>query len=634
MLRLDTLTEILLYSAALIGYLPLAPWLQRFPAITVPAALIFAAIGGRRGLVLRERPALFVSVACFIYYFLQFNRHNVAEPAANMLAILLAIRLAGERSPRNFLQSITLALFCLAASTLFDLSPRFIIYLLILLLILTVSLVLLTFQSTVPDFRPANAELRSILTVALLQPLTALPLIVVLFFILPRTQFPLWHGISMAGNDRAGISDTVQPGDKSTVSSGTATMFRAEMPQLPPEELYWRVTVLNATRGSSWVRRSPPAETRIALVAGSEVRQTIFLEPGKLTFLPMLNIPESVSGARGGTTVDRLTPAAALYGGRRSYSVISRSNGAYLATREVDRQFYTILPDNVPPQLLTLAREVAARETGSEQRLQLLQEEFVNLRLSYAASGLPTGADALEKFLFVDKKGHCELFATAFATALRGAGVPARLVGGYYGGIYNDLAGYYAVAEERAHLWVEAWLEGRGWVTIDPSRFAANFEEARRPKTSSLELRLQLFADTLGYYWNRAVITYDLESQFAAVSKAGAGLRSFRSGDMPWRRLFVTVGILLLLAAAIRLATGKRATPEERLLRAFRRALRARYGVTPAASAGLHEAVKGIVNCAVQEFVDIYTGAIYRDRQLSEAERSRLRELLRAIGRQ
>jgi hypothetical protein len=631
MLRLDNLTEILLYSAALLGYLPLAPWLQRFPALAVPAAIIFAAVAGRRGLVLRERPALLVSAGCFLYYAVQFNHHNVVVPAANLLAILLAIRLAGDKSSRNVLQTIVLALFCLAASTLFDLSPRFIIYLLLLLLILTVSLVLLTFRSAAPDFKPAPGELRAILAVALAQPLTALPLIVFLFFILPRTQFPLWQGLSLAGSDRTGISDTVQPGDKSAITGSTATMFRAEMPQLPPEDLYWRVTVLNALDGDRWVRRQPPAEGQSRLAAGSELHQTIFLEPGRITLLPALNIPASISRFRGGPTIDRLFAANALGGGRRSYSVVSRGQGAVIATARIDQQFYTILPVHVPPRLLALSRAVAAREKSGAQRLRLLQDAFINLKLSYAASGLPTGADALDTFLFVGKKGHCELFATAFATALRGAGVPARLVGGYYGGVYNDLAGYYAVAEERAHLWVEAWLEGKGWVTVDPSRYAANFDEARRPRASALALRLQLLADTLSYYWNRAVITYDLESQFSAVSRAGEGLRSLKSGALPLRRLAIGGGLLLLLAAAIYLATRRKATPEERLLQAFRRALQKKFGLVIAPSSGLHEAVRGLDSEAIQEFVTIYTGAIYRDRSLTEAEIMQLKSLLEEI---
>ena len=631
MLRLNGLTEILLYSAALLGYLPLAPYLQRLPACTVPAAILFAFIAGRKGLILKERPALLVAAGCFLYYALQFSRHNVAVPAANMLAILLAIRLAGEKSPRNFLQTITLALFCLAASTLFDLSPQFVIYLLLLLLIFTVSLVLLTFQSTAADFRPAPRELRTILSVALLQPLTALPLIILLFFILPRTQLPLWQGISMVGGDRPGISDTIQPGDKSAISSNSATIFRAEMPQLPPEDLYWRVIVLNAIQGSSWVRKTPPVERQNAPYSGKDLQQTIFLEPGRLTYLPALNIPLNIAGIRGGPTADRLFPAAALAGRRRSYSVLSQSSGAPLPAGRVDQVFYTVLPENVPPRLLALSGSIAAREKSNEKRLRLLQDAFVNLKLSYAASDLPTGADALEKFLFESKKGHCELFATAFATALRGTGVPARLVGGYYGGEYNELAGYYAVAEERAHLWVEAWLEGKGWVTVDPSSFAANFAEARRTKSSPLLLRLRLFADTLSYYWNRAVIIYDLESQLSAVSRAGAGLRSFSFRGLPWRRFAIGSGCLLLLAAGFHLATRRRATAEERLLQTFRKALHRGYGLDIPASSGLHEAVREIDSEAVQEFVAVYTGAVYRDRSLTEEEQAQLRALLGKI---
>ena len=62
-------------------------------------------------------------------------------------------------------------------------------------------------------------------------------------------------------------------------------------------------------------------------------------------------------------------------------------------------------------------------------------------------TGLPTGEDALEKFLFESKQGNCEFFASSFALILRGAGVPARLVGGYLGGEYNELGGYFLVSE-------------------------------------------------------------------------------------------------------------------------------------------------------------------------------------------
>jgi hypothetical protein len=633
MLRINVILELLLYSAALLGYLPLAPHLQRLPAIAVPAALLFAVIASRRRFALRDKPALFVSIGFFAYYLLQFNRHNVVAPAANMLAIFLAIRLAGEKSPRHFLQTVTLALFCLAASTLFELGPGFIVYLTLLVLIITISLVLLAFQSCAPEFDPGFSELRSLLRIALLQPLLAFPLAVLLFFILPRTQFPLWQGLTNVGSDNPGISDTVQPGDKGSISSGGGVVFRAEMPQQPPGTLYWRVIVLNSLKENSWVRRQPPANELPTVKGGTSVSQTIFLDPGKLPFLPALDLPSNIKGFRGQPTSDQLFVSYGLFNRRRNYEAGSQAGGYLDTAGRINKGFYTTLPDNIPPRLRNLALGAASPGGSSQQRLDRLEKAFLGLNLSYASSDLPTGPAALDTFLFTAKKGHCELFATSFALALRLAGVPSRLVGGYYGGDYNELAGYYVITAERAHIWVEVWLEGSGWVTVDPSRFAANFAETAARKSSSSRLKLTLFLDTLTYYWNRMVITYDLESQFNAISSSARWLRNFNFSLPPLR--LVALGAALLAAASGLgfILFRKRRSTEELLLRRFTKTVKARFGIVLSPAAGLHESLHGVDDAAVREFIAIYTGAVYRDRQLNAEEAARLRSLLTKIGR-
>ncbi|HXC92460.1 MAG TPA: transglutaminaseTgpA domain-containing protein, partial [Geobacteraceae bacterium] len=543
--RIKTILQILLYFAAFLGYLPLAPWLHPFPRVAVPAAIILAAIADRRGAALKDRAALLVSIACFLFYFFQFSRHNVVEPAANMLAIFLAIRIAGEKSSRNFLQTLTLSMFCLAASTLFDLSPRFVVYLVLLLLAFTTSMVLLTFESRAPGFAPSRKELRSILTVALLQPLVTAPLAVFLFFLLPRTQLPIWHGLTRAGSDRSGISETVKAGEKSSISSGSGVVFRAEMPKQPSGTLYWRVIVLNTIKNSEWIRKIPPPEKSLSR-EGKELSLNIFLEPGRLPYLPTLNIPDRIPGYRGSPQDDRIFPASALTGGRRSYQVLSQSGARLFTVGKMNRDFYSIPPEKAPPRLSRLVSGAVAGLRQDRKKLDALETAFANIGLSYASSNLPTGPDAIDKFLFEGKKGHCELFAVSFATALRLAGLPARLVGGYYGGDYNEMAGYYIVTEERAHVWVEVWIEGDGWMTIDPSRFAVNFEEGVSRKRSGYELRVRLFLDSLAYYWNRMVITYDFESQFSAASKAGAELKGLREVKIPKRKIMLAVAVLLV----------------------------------------------------------------------------------------
>lgn len=630
MLRIKTILNILLYLAAAIGYLPLAPYLGLFPRTVLPAALVFAAIADRKEMVLKERPALLLSLAGFIFYAVQFNRHNVVQPAAEMLVIFLSVRLMGEKSPRNFMQALTLAMFCLAASTLFDLSPGFVIYLIVLLLLFTISMVLLTFASRGEGFEPDKRELRSIFTVALLQPLVAAPLILFLFFILPRTQLPVWHGLSRAGADRSGISESVTAGDKASINPGGAVVFRAETRRLLPDQLYWRAIVLNSIREDKWVRQLPPPEKSVSK-GKNDLYVNIFLEPGRVPFLPTLNIPERIQGYRSKPGDDRVFPAQGLTGGRKSYQVLSRTDAKLSTVGRINREFYLAIPANNPQRLKSLvSRAVAGIQTNPE-KLVAIERLFASMNLSYASSGLPTGPDAMEKFLFESKKGHCELFAVSFATALRLAGIPSRLVGGYYGGDYNDLAGYYVVTEERAHIWTEAWLEGQGWITVEPSRFAFNFEESVVKRSSPLSLKISLFFDSLSYYWNKAVITYDFESQLSAAVRVSQGFQGIKEIRFNGRKAAPFLALPLLLAALFLLLTTKRKTAEERLLARFKRVTGGRYGIEFPPSTGLHEAVARIDNPDVKSFVSSYTEAIYRDRRLTKEEIEHLSEIVTRI---
>ena len=94
-----------------------------------------------------------------------------------------------------------------------------------------------------------------------------------------------------------------------------------------------------------------------------------------------------------------------------------------------------------------------------------------------AASGLEytlepgvTSIDSVDTTLFDTQKGFCGHFASAYATMMRAAGVPARIVTGYLGGEWNPVGGYFIVRQSEAHAWTEVWLDGQGWTRIDPDR--------------------------------------------------------------------------------------------------------------------------------------------------------------------
>ncbi len=124
------------------------------------------------------------------------------------------------------------------------------------------------------------------------------------------------------------------------------------------------------------------------------------------------------------------------------------------------------VPQRLLPELATLAAEWTRGARTPREKLDAIEHR---LRTDYRYSRTfrrATSADPLLDFLFFEKRGHCEYYATAFALLARAAGVPTRVVMGYRVGEKSPF-GYYLVRDRNAHSWIEAWLPGEGWTTRD-----------------------------------------------------------------------------------------------------------------------------------------------------------------------
>jgi hypothetical protein len=77
--------------------------------------------------------------------------------------------------------------------------------------------------------------------------------------------------------------------------------------------------------------------------------------------------------------------------------------------------------------------------------------------------------DAVEYFLFEQKRGYCEQFSSSLAVMARSLGIPARIATGYVPGEYNPFTGLHEVRASDAHAWVEVYFPGYGWSTFDPT---------------------------------------------------------------------------------------------------------------------------------------------------------------------
>ncbi len=634
MVAIRSLTAILTYVIGLCGMIPLFPWLTTFPRVILLVGLLSGLWQDRKGSwQLKPWMQNVVIVPVFFFYALQFSHANPAQPVISVLAIMLAVRLSGEKSVRHSLQIYTLSMFCLASSSLFDLSPVFLIYLGLLLFMVAFALVLLTFQNQDHAMMVSTSDLKKILLSALLMPVFAVPLILFFFPIMPRTQLPLWYFLSPPSLRTTGYSDTVEPGSQSSITETRSLAFRAEMPRQAQKQLYWRGTVFNRTDGNKWTRISQ-IPTEQPEFTGQTVRQVIYPEPSAGRTLIALDRPAALVMQRVIRSPDGVFELSRLLGGRLSYSADSQSNGLIAQRNAINRRFYTQLPDLLPARIKALVLEIARAGRDDSARVEFLENYFRNGGYRYSTVDLATGDRALEQFLFEKKQGHCEFFASSFALLLRAADVPCRLVGGYLGGEYNDLGGYYLITDAKAHVWVEAYIDGSGWVRIDPSSFAANAGEVWAASSSqNLLLRISLVLDSINYVWNRSVISYDFEQQVNIVRHVGSRLQGINPSKILRASLpyFAGIVLLALLLFAIRRASYFH-NREQRVLSRFLRIIEREFSIsTGDGGVGLFEIALLADNIHVSNFVKIYAGAVYHDRGLTDDEYLRLKQILRSL---
>ncbi|MFG0292159.1 MAG: DUF3488 and DUF4129 domain-containing transglutaminase family protein [Phycisphaerales bacterium JB050] len=149
------------------------------------------------------------------------------------------------------------------------------------------------------------------------------------------------------------------------------------------------------------------------------------------------------------------------------------------------------------------------------------------------------GEDAIEAFLFRNRAGHCEYFASALAALCRSVWIDARVITGFVATEFDPATQTYTVRQSHAHAWVEALVDRRldpdpepdsgnkvqdmfrtgvegpvyieTWKTYDPSP-RQSLEAIHTPPTGLLSRFGQWF-DQLQFAWSSKVIGFDRDRQ-------------------------------------------------------------------------------------------------------------------------
>jgi len=114
--------------------------------------------------------------------------------------------------------------------------------------------------------------------------------------------------------------------------------------------------------------------------------------------------------------------------------------------------------------------------------------------------------DPMDDFMFNQRQGHCERYASALAILLRMQDIPARVTRGFVPKQYNPVGKYYNIFSKDAHAWVEAWFPDEGWVKLDPTPPEYGFPS----KSRNYALSFYEYARDI---WEVQIVNFNVDSQ-------------------------------------------------------------------------------------------------------------------------
>jgi transglutaminase-like putative cysteine protease len=138
---------------------------------------------------------------------------------------------------------------------------------------------------------------------------------------------------------------------------------------------------------------------------------------------------------------------------------------------------YLQVPPGIPERIVHLSETITSEKDNDYDKIKSI-EEYLSRNYAYTLKPRPTPKDRdfVDYFLFDLKEGYCTYFATSMVILSRLAGVPARYVEGYILPPEPEAQNIYRITNQNAHAWVEAYFEGFGWVSFEPTApFAYSF---------------------------------------------------------------------------------------------------------------------------------------------------------------
>ena len=538
---------------ALLPHLATLPvWVLILSAAAGAARLALAAAG-------RDAPPqalrLCIAILSIGLLFLQFHTFNGISAGTALLTLMAGLKLLETRTYRDIYVVILIGYFLSLAALLPGDSFWLLGYLVGVCWLTTATLLRLTISQPGPDWRGSLHYAARIL-------LQAIPLTLVLWLFFPRFAGPLWQMPDDGRGSESGLSDTMSPGEITELALSDEVAFRVRYSGTapPPQDRYFRGPVLHDFDGRTWRRNEAPADLATRLrPAGPGYRYSVSLEPHGHRWLYALDWPVRWDLPRTVLTDDGMLILPYPVSQTIDVSVTSNTGvqpGGSLS--QTLRLRDTSVPADRNPRTRAFAERLRTLHPGDLDYATAVLAMFHDQPFFYTLTPPMLANDSVDDFLFETRRGFCGHYASAFALLMRVAGIPARVVTGYQGGSLNRFGDYWIVRQRDAHAWDEVWIEGRGWLRMDPTAWIApervehsvadrqGADEgliARRGAAASWLGDMRLRLDALRELWRRRILQFNQSSQQSLLQ-----ILHIPEPDAEKLVLVLSIGLTLALA--------------------------------------------------------------------------------------
>lgn len=651
--------------------------------LLLAGVLVWANLRNRRGVVPSEREEFLWNLAAVGYLLvyaadLLLITHSLLGASVRLLIFLSVQRLLAARSHRDRMHLLLISFLAMVVATAATTEFLFAIPLVLYLVVAVRALACRQLDAACVPLReipgPTWRTLAGWTTSIVL-------LGVLFFFLIPHVGTGYFRSAGHRTQRLSGFSNRIELGSISSIKKNHQLALRVRLQSAPPKgvNLRWRGLAFDDYDGRNWTRtsnsgttythgkdgfrlRPPSGEGTLSYEVTQEPMGTEALfaaaDPVMLRTRDFRYLTRFTEG-----TIRLRMPLRK----KLRYQVTSELRSSeFLGQRlrhagqdypDSIKALYLDVPD-LDPRIATLTRDLAGDARDPYDVVRNLQRGL-SQGYTYTLDVNDRGvAHPLERFLLDRAPGHCEYFATSLAMMTRLQGIPSRVVAGFLQGEYSELQRTYLVRQSDAHIWVEVYFPGHGWVGFDPTPPAPQVQ-------SSVLAQAQRFLERAEIAWDTWIIGLDLNDQMSflgtlrdlassglsrVVAALGTTLRSARSMRLVgWGALGLVVLALALralrhyvplLRRQLRLWRPRRVQPGEadRLLDMYRRFLRAleRHGIRrPPHLTPLEFARRAVEPSGrgpeIREVTNLFCRARYSGSGLSTEEVRRLESLIAAL---